>query len=170
MITVREVNRCRCYGFTLVELLTVIAIIAILAAVLFPVYSRAREKGRETTCISNLHQIGLALKAYGNDWAHFFPLANNRPSQDGPPGLPDVLGSYTRSSKIFRCPSDTDEMWKTEGTSYDYALGMLNIGMPIQRMDRPWNMENSTCPLVGDFSEHWHPRGPHVLFVDGHVK
>jgi len=120
--------------------------------------------------MSNLRQIGIALKAYGADAGEFLPLANNRPSQDGPPGLPDVLDPYTRSTKIFRCPSDTDRMWQTEGTSYDYALGMLNIGMPIQRMDRPWNMENSKLPLISDFSEKWHPRGPHLLFADGHVK
>ena len=82
---------------------------------------------------------------------------------DNPAGAKTIINT-------FRCPSDTDEMWKTEGTSYDYALGMLNLGMPLQRMDRPWSIDNSKCPLVADFSEHWHRRGPHVLFADGHVK
>ncbi len=157
-------------GFTLVELLTVIAIIALLAAVLFPVFSTARSKGRDANCLSNLHQIGLALKAYGTDWGEKFPLANNRPSTDGPPGLPTVLSPYARNSRIFRCPADVDEYWKTEGTSYDYALGMLNIGMPVQRMDRPWGMKDSTTPIVSDFSDGWHVGGTQVLYVDGHVK
>lgn len=59
-------------GFTLIELLVVIAIVAILAAILFPVYSRAREKARATTCISNMKQQGLAMLQYVNDYDGFF--------------------------------------------------------------------------------------------------
>ncbi|MCS7301624.1 MAG: DUF1559 domain-containing protein, partial [Fimbriimonadales bacterium] len=55
-------------GFTLIELLVVIAIIAILAAILFPVFARAREKGRQTTCLSNLRQLGMAFVAYRADF------------------------------------------------------------------------------------------------------
>ena len=58
----------RVNAFTLIELLVVIAIISILAAVLFPVFARAREEARKTTCTSNLHQIGLSTTMYVQDY------------------------------------------------------------------------------------------------------
>ena len=175
MAGLKEGVRMHRGGFTLIELLTVIAIIALLAAMLFPAFASARAKARDANCMSNLNQIGLAIKLYGADWGEFLPMAYIRPSERGPPCIPEVRSSFDRCTKIFRCPADVDDKWMPvsqggEGTSYDYALGMLNIGQPIQRMDRPWNMENSECPLVSDFSENWHTGGANVLFADGHVK
>jgi len=60
-------------GFTLIELLVVIAIIAILAAILFPVFARAREKARQTSCLSNMKQIGLAFMMYTQDYDETLP-------------------------------------------------------------------------------------------------
>jgi len=63
----------RLTGFTLIELLVVIAIIAILAAILFPVFARARAKAYQTTCLSNLKQIGLSFRMYAEDWGDLLP-------------------------------------------------------------------------------------------------
>lgn len=71
-------------GFTLIELLVVIAIIAILAAILFPVFSHAREKARQTTCMSNQKQIGLGYQQYVQDYDEVFPPADyNTPTPSG---------------------------------------------------------------------------------------
>src|SRR6266508_2773826 len=70
-------------GVTLIELLVVIAIIAIRAAILFPVFAKAREKARQTSCISNLKQIGLAFLMYDQDYDETFPNAVSFSSQGG---------------------------------------------------------------------------------------
>jgi prepilin-type N-terminal cleavage/methylation domain-containing protein len=62
-------------GFTLIELLVVIAIIAILAAILFPVFARAREKARQSSCLSNVKQITLGTQMYVQDYDEKFPFA-----------------------------------------------------------------------------------------------
>lgn len=165
-------------GFTLIELLVVIAIIAILAAILFPVFARSREKARETSCMSNLKQIGLAIQIYSQDYHDLTPLANQFPASpppadsyhQGPPAIYDVLQPYTQNKQIFRCPSDRDNMHATQGTSYDYGLGLLDVGMPPQRMDMPWGKEPARTELAQDYSDDWHTAGAAVLYFDGHVK
>jgi len=157
-------------GFTLIELLVVIAIIAILASILFPVFSRAREKARQASCMSNLKQIGLALAMYASDFDGYLPMANYKPSVDGPPGLPDVINAYTKNQQIFRCPSDRDNTYVAEGTSYDYATGMLAPGIGSTLIDEPWGVEPTKAALLYDFSETWHAAGMNVLYADGHVK
>ncbi len=104
-------------GFTLIELLVVIAIIAILAAILFPVFAKAREKARQTTCLSNEKQLGLGFLQYIQD--------NEEKLPTGIIGGADRFGTswdgqiypYVKSAAVYRCPDDPNS-----GTSPNYPL------------------------------------------------
>lgn len=114
--------RCR-HGFTLIELLVVIAIIAILAAILFPVFSRARENARKTTCLNNMRQIGLGVNMYAQDYDEVLPPRNDGvwdfADPTSPQYRPNFLGSllpYTKNANIFVCPS-AQPTWVTAQVS-----------------------------------------------------
>jgi len=112
-------------AFTLIELLVVIAIIAILAAILFPVFAKVREKARQTSCASNLKQLGLAAAQYTQDYDEILP---NKGEGNCPGPTCSIWGDqlyvYTRSTGVFRCPSNpnTTEQWSSpHGISCDYG-------------------------------------------------
>src|SRR5688572_3397207 len=86
-------------GFTLIELLVVIAIIAILAAILFPVFARARENARRSSCQSNLKQLGLGWHMYVQDFDGRMPSYDANVSRFLP------LEAYLKNVQIMRCPS-----------------------------------------------------------------
>jgi prepilin-type N-terminal cleavage/methylation domain-containing protein/prepilin-type processing-associated H-X9-DG protein len=89
-------------AFTLIELLVVIAIIAILAAILFPVFAQAREKARQTSCLSNTKQLVLGIIMYAQDYDETLP-----PDQDDSFVLwPDLVNPYVKNSQVRVCPSD----------------------------------------------------------------
>ena len=120
-------GRVRNRGFTLIELLVVIAIIAILAAILFPVFAQARESARSISCLSNMKQIGLALKMYGQDYDETYPnirLWADPSSGDLNKGLcwKNVVQPYIKNKAIFQCPSNRYSL----GTAGDKVSGNNN--------------------------------------------
>jgi len=101
-------------AFTLIELLFVIAIIVILAAILFPVFGRARENARRSSCQSNLKQIGLGITQYTQDYDETMPREGTGAAQPAPVWM-DVLQPYLKSAQIFNCPSDPQTTGTTSG-------------------------------------------------------
>src|ERR1043165_3748325 len=97
-------------GFTLIELLVVIAIIAILAAILFPVFGRARENARRSSCQSNLKQIALGIAQYTQDYDEQLILGGwtGSVSSTNPCRWYAMLDPYVKSRQIYVCPSKND--------------------------------------------------------------
>ena len=95
-------------GFTLIELLVVIAIIAILAAILFPVFAKVREKARQTSCASNLKQLGLAFAQYTQDNEEQYPRYRDDDTASGQPGWSQAVYPYVKSVGVYSCPSNAD--------------------------------------------------------------
>lgn len=152
-------------GFTLTELLIVVAIIATLVGVAVPVSRSMVAKSREAACLGNLRGIGAGLQAYLADHNQRLPvLALGRESNSSEePVLETVLQPYVGSADMFRCPADKEQFVKT-GSSYNWNI--TQNGLHITQLsflgveDRP-----ESVPLVSD-KESWHPNGTNFLYAD----
>jgi len=185
-------------GFTLIELLVVIAIISIIAAILFPVFARAREKARQTSCLSNVKQIGVAMLSYAQDYDECYPIATQSPypSQAGPYiGL--LTLPYVNNKHIWRCPSRPDTAWNdtawwgTSGFACHYAypgqsffcynwyygrvVTLADITEPassvlLSESNEPGTDRGyyRTCP--GSYGIYPHNGMRNTLLCDGHAK
>jgi len=102
---VRYLRQSQQRGFTLVELLVVIAIVAVLAALLFPVFSSARAKARESVCTSNLRQLHLAMEMYLQDHDEVFPTSYVATTTGPYTSWRQAISPYVRNSDVFLCPS-----------------------------------------------------------------
>ncbi len=138
-------------GFTLIELLVVIAIIAILAAILFPVFAKAREKARQSSCLSNIKQISLAVLQYAQDYDETFPLLYDYGNPRN--GLIQVTQPYTKSFQVHDCPSADVKTSTTHylgSRSYGYNVlifqaGAAAVAQKLGAVQRP-----AECVLMAD--------------------
>jgi prepilin-type N-terminal cleavage/methylation domain-containing protein/prepilin-type processing-associated H-X9-DG protein len=184
-------------GFTLIELLVVIAIIAILAAILFPVFAKAREKARQSSCLSNLKQLGLGVLSYAQDYDEKFPLA----VAGGPTPpiwlFPELIDPYLKNTQIWQCPSKKDSLNVTAlgkpNVCYSVDLGTAIPANPYRLFGAPAaglyscslgsvDMPAQTammCDAVGSVTDlttmtinedQRHNDGCNYVYVDGHAK
>jgi prepilin-type N-terminal cleavage/methylation domain-containing protein/prepilin-type processing-associated H-X9-DG protein len=133
-------RRTRAPGFTLIELLVVIAIIAILAAILFPVFAQAREKARQSMCLSNSRQLGLALQMYSQDYDEVVPNQwwdrDKCTEWDCTPAW--QLASYTKNTKVWICPSKGRGAPDPSVTKFiSYGFNWWTIAKPLAAMQQP---------------------------------
>ncbi|MER3559704.1 MAG: hypothetical protein C4336_09850, partial [Armatimonadota bacterium] len=140
-------------AFTLIELLVVIAIIAILGAILFPVLAQAREKARQTHCLSHLRQVALSAQMYLQDYEErFFPAYYLGPDNMvgvrtyGHYGWPWLLYPYAKVYEVFWCPSEPESNCRQKDNPYfGYVFGRFPaVGMNQQTLSPgtdPYNPE-----------------------------
>ena len=159
-------------AFTLVELLTVIGIIALLAGLLLPALGRVRERSRMTECSGQVRQLGIALHTYAADFSDCLPIC----ARLGPdplyalPSFRQCLSSYTgQNAAVFHCPADlaSHGLFADFGTSYEW-----NTFVNGKKIDRSsWTVIGLVIvsPLLGD-AETFHPQGGrNYLYADGRV-
>ncbi len=176
-------------AWTLIELLVVIAIIAVLAAILFPVFARARERSRQTSCLSNLRQLATAGTLYADDYDGYYSRGQFWPFTSTHTWM-DAIAPYTKNAQILVCPSARTEPGKY---SYGYNIAYWGAGDLLDGMHGIHDagpVHESAVPLpaetlwIVDFERYWgcglefgleeperrHNEGANCAFVDGHAK
>ena len=180
-------------GFSLVELLVVIGIIAILLALLFPTFAKVREQSRRTKCLANLRSIGQAMFMYANGHRDRLPNGNPPSVWSDAAAADWVMVNFAedlKAARVFRCPSDKDEDDPDEilsavhnrpasaRISYEfYSLFFApEYGPKLAKMQGraplAWDLDGGPRDpaLTGVGDENHGPKGGNVLFSDGHAE
>jgi prepilin-type N-terminal cleavage/methylation domain-containing protein/prepilin-type processing-associated H-X9-DG protein len=162
-------------GFTLMELLLVIALVSTLAALMLPAVSRGREAGRSAACLSNLRQAGLALQLYTQDFNNRLPMMRDQSLTvtNELPGPDQVLSNYLGNTRVLRCPSDFRQVFEKTRSSYSWN-SLLN-GQDSDRLSLlGMQFDPHQVPVLFD-KEKFHAargdaKGQNFLYADGHIK
>lgn len=155
-------------GFTLIELSFVISIIAILAAILFPVFARARESARRSCCASNLSQIGVALNMYAQNYDGHYPSKNNEFAP---------VYRYAQNTDVFYCPSDSAEhYWEVKEVPDRSPASLAGSKSVARRTYSSYvyrgglsNDDRADIIMAGE-SKAWHGDVVNVLYLGGYVR
>ncbi len=176
---VRNQTRRGRSAFTLIELLIVIAIVGVLAALLLPVFNRAKEASRASACLSNLHQLGVALQLYVQDNRNRMPVmydalftTNNAPTNIQKT-VDVVLTNYFGTTNVLKCPSDRDGVYQRTRSSYGWNV-LINGQDADHFRVLTLNFNPHQIPLMFD-KEAFHKargegKGVNYLYADGHIK
>ncbi len=182
-------------GFTLIELLVVIAIIAILAAILFPVFARAREKARQTSCLSNLKQIALGVQMYVDDYDGGLPSYRMGAGALAGVKWQHMIQPYIKNEQLWLCasgvPADAATGRSHYGWQYNYLSGhyastavraqnIAEVTVPAETISVGEKVMGSWGGVIYSPSQtaSWpgynmpdiHNGGANYSFLDGHAK
>jgi prepilin-type N-terminal cleavage/methylation domain-containing protein/prepilin-type processing-associated H-X9-DG protein len=162
-------------AFSLLELLVVVAVIASLAALVLPALSRAKEAGRRAACLSNLHQIGVALQLYVQDNNNRLPVMRDYSltTSNALPSPDQVLSNHLGNVNVLRCPADNHGVFEQTRSSYSWN-SLLNGEDAEHLTALGMKFEPHQIPLMFD-KEKFHAAqgrktGQNFLYADGHIK